>query len=247
MRLRQVALVARSLGPAVEDIRRVLGIEVGFNDPGVGVFGLENAVFPVGDTFLEVVSPVQDGTTAGRLLDRRGGDGGYMVILQVDDLARERTRMDGVGARVVWEAHLDDAATIHLHPKDVGGPILSLDWMDPPESWKWAGPAWQEKVRTDVIAEIVGVELQSEDPRAMSERWAEVLARRAERAGEEWRIALDRGALRFARAADGRGPGVSAVDLRAADPARALAAARGRGLAVHADEIALRGTRFRLV
>ena len=55
MRLRQVALVARKLGTAVEEIREVLGIEVGFADPGVGVFGLENAVLPVGDTFLEVV------------------------------------------------------------------------------------------------------------------------------------------------------------------------------------------------
>src|SRR5262245_12954693 len=157
MRLRQVALVARKLGTAVEEIRDVLGIEVGFNDPGVGVFGLENAVFPVGDTFLEVVSPVEEGTTAGRLLDRRGGDGGYMVIIQVDDLARERARMEAIGVRIAWEAHFDDAATVHLHPKDVGGAIVSLDWMKPPESWKWAGPRWKSAVRTDVVAEIVGV------------------------------------------------------------------------------------------
>ena len=53
MRLRQVALVARDLDAAVEDVGGVLGIEVAYNDPGVGTFGLRNAVFPVGDTFLE--------------------------------------------------------------------------------------------------------------------------------------------------------------------------------------------------
>ena len=80
MRLRQIALVARELEPVVSDFSAILGIEVAYNDPGVRVFGLENAVMPVGDTFLEVVSPIEGGTTAGRLLERRG-DGGYMVIL----------------------------------------------------------------------------------------------------------------------------------------------------------------------
>ena len=56
MRLRQIALVAQELDPVVENLCAVLGIEVGFNDPGVAAFGLHNAVMPVGDTVLEVVS-----------------------------------------------------------------------------------------------------------------------------------------------------------------------------------------------
>ena len=47
----------------------MLDLEVGFRDPGVELFGLRNAVIPVGDTFLEVVSPIKEGTTAGRLLE----------------------------------------------------------------------------------------------------------------------------------------------------------------------------------
>jgi hypothetical protein len=246
MRLRQVALVARELAPVVDDLRAVLGIDVSYNDPGVRVFGLENAVFPVGDTFLEVVSPVEANTTAGRLLDRRGGDGGYMVILQVDDLARERARIERLGVRIPWDANLDDAATIHLHPKDVGGAILSLDWMSPPESWKWAGPGWQQKVRVDSVREIAGAELQSEDPAAMSARWAEVLDRRAERSDDVWKISLEGGEIRFVRASDGRGPGVSGLDVRAADRDRVLGAARARGLDVRGDELRIGGTTFRL-
>jgi hypothetical protein len=80
-RLRQVALVARELDPVVAALERTLGLAVAFRDPGVAEFGLRNALFPVGDQFLEVVSPTQPGTTAGRLLERRGGDGGYMVIV----------------------------------------------------------------------------------------------------------------------------------------------------------------------
>ena len=43
MRLRQVALVAHSLAPAVDQLTALLGIKVAYNDPGVGKFGLENA------------------------------------------------------------------------------------------------------------------------------------------------------------------------------------------------------------
>ena len=65
MRLRQVALVARELDRSVEDLCAVLGIGVAHNDPNMAIFGLVNAVVPVGNTFLEVVSPAVGGTTAG--------------------------------------------------------------------------------------------------------------------------------------------------------------------------------------
>lgn len=72
MKLRQIPLVAEDL-PAVKDIIfEVLGLEEAFVDEGVGQFGLHNIVMRIGDTYLEVVSPLQEGTTAGRLLDRRG-------------------------------------------------------------------------------------------------------------------------------------------------------------------------------
>src|SRR5262245_16796633 len=154
MHIRQIALVARELDPVVEDLCAVLGIVVGFRDPGVAEFGLRNAVMPVGTTFLEVVSPVRDDTTAGRFLARRGGDGGYMVILQTDDLDGDRARLARLGARVVWEATLDDIATIHVHPRDIGGAIVSVDQPRPPESWRWGGPDWRRSVRTDRVRRI---------------------------------------------------------------------------------------------
>jgi hypothetical protein len=187
IRLRQVALVARDLEPAIKELSDALGIEVGYRDPGIAEFGLVNAVFPVGDAFLEIVSPVQEGTTAGRLLDKHGGDYGYMVIMQLSDLDAARARLDGLNVRVVWKADLRDAAGTHLHPKDVGGTILSLDWMDPPESWRWAGPDWEQHVRTDIVSGLSGVTLAVEDPGATASRWADVFG--VSTAGAE--IALD--------------------------------------------------------
>src|SRR5262245_31647037 len=149
MRLRQVALVAKELEPVVDDLCAVLGVDVSFRDPGVEVYGLRNAVMPIGDTFLEVVSPVRDDATAARYLERRGGDGGYMVMVQSDDLDADCERLDKLGVRIVWGIDLDDIRGRHLHPRDVGGAILSLDTPVPASAWRWAGPEWQQKMKTD--------------------------------------------------------------------------------------------------
>ena len=111
----------------VSELCGALGVSVCFEDPGIAEFGLHNALMTIGDQFLEVVSPVTEGTTAGRLLDKRGGDGGYMAIFEVDDLDARCDRLTELGVRVVWRIDLDDIRARHLHPRDVGGAIVSLD------------------------------------------------------------------------------------------------------------------------
>src|SRR6185295_5536353 len=155
MRLRQTVLVARDLDSVVGTLTAVLGIEVGFNDPSVKEFGLRNAVMPVGETFLEVVSPVDPQAAANRYLERRRGDGGYMLIMQCEHLDADRQRIGELGVRVVWKKDLPQIRGTHLHPKDTGGTLLSLDDATPPESWHWAGPSWQSHVSRGRVDAIV--------------------------------------------------------------------------------------------
>src|SRR2546421_6049153 len=91
-RLRQVALVARDCAQVAGELRRAFGWPAPFDDPGVGQFGLTNAVFAVGDTFVEVVAPAQPDTTADRYLTRRGGDGGGLGCIPVPAVAGGRRR-----------------------------------------------------------------------------------------------------------------------------------------------------------
>ena len=249
MRLRQIALVGQDLDAAEADIRAILGLDYAYADPGVGKFGLKNAVFPIGETFLEVVSHKTEGTTAGRLLEKRGGDGGYMVILQVRDIAEARAGIAAAGARVVEQADLQGGtvAMSHIHPKDVGGAILSLDYMHPWTRWEWGGPVWREHVRTDVSTGIVGAELQGADPAAMARRWGEVLGAAPDQIGEAWRIELDGGEIRFVEDKDGRGDGLGRFDVAVRDPDAVRAAARARGRLNDAGDVILSGTRVRLV
>ena len=243
MRLRQVALVARELERSVEDLCGVLGIEVAYNDPNVMAFGLVNAVMPVGDSFLEVVSPAQEKTTAGRYLERRGGDGGYMLVLQTRDLGRERERIEKLGVRVVWEIDTGPAKVIHLHPHDIGATLVSFDQMSEWNEWEWAGPDWRSKARRDSTTGIVAAELQSEDPERCATRWSEVLG--IPRCGFE--IPLREGTLRFVEVADGRGEGLGGVDVAATGAPEVLKRARNRGLPIDGNCITLCGTRVRLV
>lgn len=216
IRLRQIVMVAADLAAAEQRVEQQLGVELCYRDPGVAAFGLRNALFPIGDKLLEIVSPTKPGTTAGRLLDKRGGDGGYMVILEVDDLEPLRRRFDEVGARVVYEAVGEGIVGLHLHPADVGGAILSIDRADTWGEWPWAGPTWRQHVRDDVVTEVVAVEIDAADPAAMAARWGEVLGR----AVVDHTIALDEGEIRFVPAGE-RGEGVAGFELMVADQARA--------------------------
>ncbi len=247
MRLRQIALVAKDLAAARADISAVLGIDYAFDDPGVGKYGLRNAVFPIGDTFLEVVSPKQPGTTAGRLLEKRGGDGGYMVILQVDDLAQALARVREASARIADQMDQGGAAFTHIHPKDIGGAILSLDRMVPQERWEWGGPIWQSHVCTDTSVKVAGAELQAKDPARMAARWAQVLGRAALEDAGTWRIRLDDGEIRFSADRDGRGEGLGAFDILVRDVAAVRAKAAKRGLLDPDGVVVLAGTRVRLI
>jgi hypothetical protein len=177
-RVRQVVLAARELEPVLAQLRAGLGRLLGepFEDPGVGAFGLRNAVFALGDTFLEVVSPIAPGTSAGRLLERRGGDCGYMVMVQVSELSAARARAAAAGVREVFEVELPDMAEVHLHPADMRGAIVSMSAPAPPESWRWGGPGWEER-GARAGATVSGVTVAVADVPAVSARWETVLGR----------------------------------------------------------------------
>jgi hypothetical protein len=175
-RLRQAVLVARDLDSVAGALRRELGLGAPFDaDPYVSTFGLENRVFALGDQFLEVVSPVTEGTTAGRHLERLGGDGGYMLLFQVDDLAAARDRATAVGVRVAWSLELPEIAGMHLHPADLGGTLVSLDRPDPAKSWHWAGPEWTGKAGAGAPGRLAGVTVAVPDPGATAARWVAVI------------------------------------------------------------------------
>lgn len=220
VRLRQVALVAHDLEQVVAELGERLGLRVAHRDPAVGQFGLHNAVLPLGNQFVEVVSPTRPDTAAGRQLARLGGDGGYMVIGHTGPATADhdalRQRVADLGIRVALEyTEPDGYRLLQLHPGDTGGSFLEVDFQpggdDPDGPWMPAGEHWQESVVTDLVSAIVAVEIRVPDPAVVAARWAEITSTPCDGTTLSW----DNAVVRFT---DGTG-GLVAVECTGPDAA----------------------------
>jgi len=255
IRLRQIAVVCADLHQAGLDIGTVLGVEPCFVDPGVKQFGLKNMLWPIGTQFLEVVTPIQDGTAAGRYLERRGGDGGYMVITQVDDIARRRARAAELGIRIAFDLDFPDEGHdgIQLHPADTGGTFFEMDQMtmaggnEVGGPWHPAGRNWRPYVRTDQTSAILAAEIQSPDPAALAARWSAMaeIDLTTNAAGQSV-VKLENASVRFVEATDGRGEGLGAIDVAVTDRDAVLAGARARNCYVNDGQVTVAGLRVHL-
>jgi hypothetical protein len=188
LRLRQAVVAAVDRDAVVATWARELGTGAPFHDPGVGAFGLCNSVVPVGDAFLEVVSPLEagGGSAAERFMVRQGGDCGYMAIFQVGDMDETREHLRSLGLRTVFEVDLDDIRCTHVHPADMGAAIVSFDQAIPEPSWRWAGPGWTGEVHTDVVTGLAGIVIADHEPDELLGQWGAALS-----------VPPDDGVLRF--------------------------------------------------
>ena len=252
LRLRQIALVAEKLKPVEEELGDVLGIAVAYRDPGVGNFGLENALLPIGNQLLEVVAPVQENTASGRYLERRGGDGGYMVITQCDDHAPRRARVEALGIRIVNQFETPGFRNMQTHPRDTGGSFFEIDEQLGPRAhdadgpWEPAGPGWHEFRRLERVTGIVAAEVQCDNAARIAARWSEIAEIPLAGDGDPV-LPLANADVRFVPCTDGRPEGLGGIDVACADAQAVLAAAEARGIRTGESRVCLCGMRVNLV
>jgi len=223
MRLRQIALMARKIEPVRKQLEAVFGLKAAYVDPGVAVFGLTNVVMPVGGEFLEVLEPIREGASGGRYLERRGGDAGYMVILQDADAEAHRQRLESDGVRVIAKSGGGRYRYTHFHPADCAGVLLSIDsvdgdddWRAPMSDWPPAHDHWRD-YPSDISLGITSVSIQSRDPGEAAARWSMLLGLPVSERADGAEIVLSPGVIRFVRAIDADGTGVVALDIRVRD------------------------------
>ncbi|MCC7362793.1 MAG: VOC family protein [Dehalococcoidia bacterium] len=254
IRLRQIALIVNDADAVAKLASDVFGLEVAFEDPHLpAAFGLQNRLLPVGTQFLELCAPVRENTAGGRYLDRRGGDGGYMVICQVDDHPPRKARVQELGIRVVAARDTDTYCLMQLHPQDTGGSFLEMDWHAGPDAdpplWTHAIEGdWWTKVHTDRVRAIVAAEIQDPEPEQLAARWSAIIQEPVAKddAGNAT-IRIDNATLRFVPCSDGRPSGLGGIDLAATDAAAVRAAAAKAGVLGDDGVIMLGGVRVRLV
>lgn len=249
--LRQICLVAKKLEPCLKDIETAFQIPICHRDPEVATFGLENALFAFGSQFLEVVSPVQSGTAAGRFLERRGGDGGYMVICQaptLEEQARLRQRAEENRVRVAYEADRGSWNILQLHPRDMGAAFLEVDWDEQADmrgNWQPAGGlAWTDSARADAVQAITAVTLASSHPERLADHWSGILGESVYADRGHPSIRLANATLRFTKGHTPQEQGLTALDISGPAPLDILDQARARGLPTWAGGFRLCGVTF---
>ncbi len=246
LRLRQVCLVASELAPVVGCIEQVTGLRVCHRDPLVSHFGLENAIFRLGDAFIEVVAPIAEGTAAARFLERSGGRGGYMAIFDCHDAAARARHAGELGIRIASDMQVDEYHGVQLHPRDCRAAMIEFNHTRGGEAlagpYAPAGPDWQACPAAGEVRDLLAVQLASPDPRSLMLHWARILDL-APVTADGSALLPDHGRLEFVA---GEHDHLSALRLLVRNVPAMLRRAIDAGLPVTGDAFRLAGVEWRL-
>ena len=130
MRLTQidhVGIAVADLKEAVEHYRRTFGIEPTHRER-MDDQGVEEVLFAVGESYVQLLGALGSQTPVGRFLERRG-PGVHHVAYRVDsvDQALDDLRANGVPLVDEWpRAGSRGTRIAFVHPRGVGGVLVEL-------------------------------------------------------------------------------------------------------------------------
>lgn len=252
LRFRQVALVAPTLEPVASDISFILGLDVCFRDPAVGKYGLENALWSIGDMFLEVVAPIEPNTAGGRFLERSKGHGGYMAIFDCDDPGARGVHCESIGVKKIVE-HTHGAYTgVQLHPRYCRAAMLEFNHTEggeaDPNLYAPAGPDWLNHVKSDQTRRILAVEVEARTPLELASHWGKITQTRVEAdADASPMLRFPEADIRFIQSAPDAFECIGALVVECADPDATLQRANALGYAPFGGAFHIAGVHVRPV
>lgn len=125
--LDHVAIAVNSLDDAVEGYRDRYGVEPLYREV-VESQGVEEAMIPVGGSFVQLLEPLSTETPVGRFLATRG-EGLHHVAYAVVDIEAALDHLQSDGARLIdTEPRFGGrgARIAFVHPADLGGTLIEL-------------------------------------------------------------------------------------------------------------------------
>jgi methylmalonyl-CoA/ethylmalonyl-CoA epimerase len=122
-----VGIAVADLEAAVERYRRTLGIEPSHRER-VEEQGVDEVLFDVGDSSIQLLGALGAETPVGRFLAERG-PGVHHVAYRVQDVASTLETLRSEGVRLVDEVPRRgsrDTTIAFVHPRDMGGVLVEL-------------------------------------------------------------------------------------------------------------------------
>jgi methylmalonyl-CoA epimerase len=129
-----VGIAVEDLEAAVEQYRRAFGIEPTHRER-VEDQGVEEVLFAVGTSYIQLLGALGPDTPVGRALASRG-PGVHHVAYRVDDIAAALERLREADVRLIDEAPRHgsrDTLIAFVHPRSMGGVLVELVQERPPE------------------------------------------------------------------------------------------------------------------
>lgn len=127
LNLDHVAIAVRDLDAAVESYRQRYGVEPLYREV-VEAQGVEEAMIPVGGSFVQLLEPLGEDTPVGKFLARHG-EGLHHVAYAVADIEAALAHLESVGARLIDETPRiggRGAKIAFVHPADLAGTLVEL-------------------------------------------------------------------------------------------------------------------------
>jgi methylmalonyl-CoA/ethylmalonyl-CoA epimerase len=127
LNLHHTAIAVRDLDEAVQRFSNLYGVEPLWRET-VSDQGVEEAMLPIGGSFLQLLMPLEEDSPVGRFLAKRG-EGLHHVAIQVADIEAALEHMRGAGATLVDEEPRDGGGgsrIAFIHPRDSAGTLVEL-------------------------------------------------------------------------------------------------------------------------
>ncbi|HEX7100928.1 MAG TPA: methylmalonyl-CoA epimerase [Acidimicrobiia bacterium] len=127
LNLDHVAIAVRDLDAAVESYRQRYGVEPLYREV-VEAQRVEEAMIPVGGSFVQLLEPLGEDTPVGKFLARHG-EGLHHVAYAVADIEAALAHLESVGARLIDETPRiggRGAKIAFVHPADLAGTLVEL-------------------------------------------------------------------------------------------------------------------------
>ena len=126
-KIEHVAIAVADIDAAIEHYRDVWGLDVEHRER-VEDQGVEEVLFPVGTSYIQLLGALSPSTPGGRFLERRG-PGVHHVAYRVDDVEAALASLREEGVRLI-DAHgrpgSRGTTIAFVHPASMGGVLVEL-------------------------------------------------------------------------------------------------------------------------
>jgi methylmalonyl-CoA/ethylmalonyl-CoA epimerase len=127
LNLDHVAIAVRDLDATLDLYRSRYGVEPLWREI-VESQGVEEAMIPVGGSFVQLLQPLSPDTPVGRFLAKRG-EGLHHVAYAVPDIEKALAHLESEGARLIDQRPRKGGGgrrIAFVHPADLAGTLIEL-------------------------------------------------------------------------------------------------------------------------